>query len=148
MPQEKNLLAYAKNLFESPELQKNNGYLNHRLTEVQMLAVVRKHVQTHYTVQLPEPQSLHLSPDGAFNNHNPGDLIALIFESIVKVNWNQNLWVEPGDGGIDGEIKTTLRNYFLGPRSIGGAPEEGVHEDRYNNALERLIHIIDNRKPF
>ncbi|SUD43796.1 Uncharacterised protein [Pseudomonas fluorescens] len=118
-------------------------------TEVKAkLRVVRSVAQARYSEKLPEIELLKLTENGKFTPENPGDIVALLFETVTRWNRNPDLWRIPGAGGAEGEINTTLNNFTRGPRTMGGSTDEGVKATTYAEAIEQLLDIVSKRKPF
>lgn len=120
-----------------------------KATEVKAkLRLVRSVAQTRYSKSLPEIELLELTEDGKFTPENPGDIVALLFETVMRWNRNPDLWRIKGAGGAEGEINTTLHNLTHGPRTMGGSPDEGVKATTYSEAIEQLLDIVSKRKAF
>ncbi len=146
--QVKKLIDYAVGVCSDPEIRFYNLQSGSDADVVKMLELVRAQAQSRYKAPLPSVDQLILTEDDGFNVENPGDIIAVLFETVVRVNRNPTLWHTPGAGGAAGEINTTLNNFTHGPSTLAGSPEEGVKASHYSEALEKLRHIVLNRGPF
>ncbi|APC14567.1 hypothetical protein BLL42_02010 [Pseudomonas frederiksbergensis] len=145
----KKVLDHALELLKDDQLLRFYNLQSGSQADIaKMLGVVRSVAQTRYRATLPAIEQLTLTDDDGFSHENPGDLIALLFETVVRINGNVDLWYTPGAGGAEGEINTTLNNFTHGPSSMGGSPTEGVKATKYSEALQQLIHIVKNRRPF
>lgn len=144
----KKVLDHATEILNDPELRFYNLQSGSQADISKMLGLVRGVAQTRYGVELPSIEQLTMTDNDGFSIENPGDLIALLFETVVRNNRSVVLWHTPGAGGAQGEINTTLNNFSHGPSSMGGSPEEGVKATKYSDALQKLIHIASNRSPF
>ncbi|WP_223429986.1 hypothetical protein [Pseudomonas sp. GL-B-26] len=148
------VLSHAMTVYQKDGIQQYNGVPCEQSQVCSMLRKVGAHVANLFKSSaggpavFKSPESFELSPDGAFARENPGDMIALIFEVVVEGNRNPRLWYENGDGGIDGEINTTIRKFLVGPATIAGNPAEGVFEKTYKNAKQKLVTILETRLPF
>jgi len=144
----KNVLDHATELLKDKELRFYNLQSGSQEDIKTMLDVVRSIAQTRYRAPLPAIKDLYLTDDDGFSYENPGDLITLLFETVVRNNHNVDLWYTPGAGGAKGEINTTLNNFTHGPSPLAGSPEAGVKATKYSDALKQLTHIVSNRAPF
>lgn len=139
---------YAANLLKDPELRFYNLQSGSEADITKMLNLVRAVVQPIYKVALPSIESMVLTENDGFDITNPGDFITLLFEAVVRVNHNVELWHIQGAGGAAGEINTTLNNFSHGPSPMAGSPAHGVKATTYSDALKQLTHIVLNRSPF
>ena len=146
--QVKKLIDYAVDVCSNPDIRFYNLQSGSQADVVKMLELVRTQAQPRYKAPLPSVAQLVLTENDGFNVENPGDVMALLFETVVRVNRNPTLWHTPGAGGAAGEINTTLNNFTHGPSTLAGSPEEGVKAASYSEALKKLEHIVLNRGPF
>ncbi|SDT01876.1 hypothetical protein SAMN05216598_3640 [Pseudomonas asplenii] len=144
----KKVLDHASELLKDDQLRFYNLQSGSQADISKMIELVRDVAQARYRATLPSIEQLTLTENDGFSIENPGDLIALLFETVVRINRNVELWYTPGAGGARGEINTTLNNFSHGPSSMGGSPDEGVKATKYSEALQKLIHIVTNRRPF
>ncbi|GGK53235.1 hypothetical protein SAMN04490189_4651 [Pseudomonas koreensis] len=144
----KKVLDHATELLKDDQLRFYNLQSGSQADISKMIELVRDVAQTRYRATLPSTEQLTLTENDGFSIENPGDLIALLFETVVRINRNVDLWYTPGAGGARGEINTTLNNFSHGPSSMGGSPDEGVKAAKYSEALQKLTHIVTNRRPF
>lgn len=144
----KKLIDYAVDVCADPDIRFYNLQSGSKADVVAMLELVRATIQPRYRAPLPPVDQLVLTEDDGFSIENAGDIIALLFETVVRVNRNPTLWHTPGAGGAVGEINTTLNNFTHGPSTLAGSPEEGVKAANYSEALKKLKHIVLNRGPF
>ena len=144
----KKVLDHATELLKDDQLRFYNLQSGSQADISKMIELVRDVAQTRYRATLPSIEQLTLTENDGFSIENPGDLIALLFETVVRINRNVDLWYTLGAGGARGEINTTLNNFSHGPSSMGGSPDEGVKATKYSEALQKLIHIVTNRRPF
>jgi hypothetical protein len=139
---------YASNLLKDPELRFYNLQSGSEADVTKMLNLVRAVVQPRYRDELPSIESMVLTDNDGFDIGNPGDFITLLFEAVVRVNHNPELWHIQGAGGAAGEINTTINNFSHGPSPMAGRPADGVKATTYSDALKQLTHIMTNRSPF
>ncbi|PHN61936.1 hypothetical protein [Pseudomonas viridiflava] len=144
----KNVLEYATEMLEDPELRFYSLQSGSPADVAKMLNVVRSVAQAVYGAKLPAVDQLTLTADDGFTIDNPGDLVAALFEVVVRTNRNPQLWHTPGAGGAEGEVNTTLHNFARGPSTMGGSPEQGVKAVTYSDAVAKLTHIVLNRSSF